>query len=518
VKSAVAVDGSGKAIGRTPDTHAGEKSDACVVPMKGPNNGAAAKRASAEALEGRQAAKGNAEHEPTSRTQRRNHVSMGLDGVREAARACKATGQKVQFTALMHHITPQLLVDSFKQLKKSAAAGVDGVTWRDYEEDLPTRIDRLWEAVQSGRYRALPSRRVYIPKADGKQRPLGIAAVEDKIVQQAVVTVLTPIYESEFLGFSYGFRLGRNQHQALDALAVGLHMKRVNWVLDADIKAFFDTVDHAWMLRFLEHRIADRRVLRLIRKWLTAGVVEKGKKTDMQVGTPQGAVISPLLANIYLHYVFDLWAQRWRRREAAGDVIVVRYADDSVAGFQTKADVQRFLEEVKVRFAKFGLTLNDEKTRVLEFGRFAAENSAKRGRRRPETFDFLGFTHICGTKRANGRFIVKRLTSSKRMRATLKALRQTLLRRRHEPIHVVGQWLRRVVQGYFNYHAVPSNSDRLSAFRRDVARAWLHALRRRGQHGRMQWKRFRQYVARYLPLVRVLHPYPAERFDARFAS
>jgi group II intron reverse transcriptase/maturase len=347
---------------------------------------------------------------------------------------------------------------------------------------------------------------------------LGIAAVEDKIVQQAVVTILTPIYESEFLGFSYGFRPGRNQHQALDALTVGLYARRVNWVLDADIKAFFDTVDHAWMLRFLEHRIADRRVLRLIRKWLTAGVVEQGKKTEVQVGTPQGAVISPLLANIYLHYVFDLWAQRWRRREAVGDVIIVRYADDSVAGFQSKADVQRFLEEVKVRFAKFGLTLNDEKTRVLEFGRFAAENRAKRGRRKPETFDFLGFTHICGTKRANGRFIVKRLTVSKRMRATLKALRQTLYRRRHEPIPVIGQWLRRLVQGYFNYHAVPGNSDRLSAFRREVAKAWLHALRRRGQHGRMQWSRLRRYVASYLPLVRVLHPYPEERLDAPFAS
>jgi len=290
--------GSEKAFGRKPDVHADEKSDACIVPMKVPNKDAAARLASAEALEGRRAAKGNAEYEPTCRTQRRGHVSMGLDGVREAARAGKAAGQKVRFTALMHHITPQLLTDSFRQLKKSVAAGIDGVTWRDYEEHLTDRIGRLWEAVQSGRYRALPSRRVYIPKADGKQRPLGIAAVEDKIVQQAIVTVLTPIYESEFLGFSYGFRPGRNQHQALDALTVGMHMKKVNWVLDADIKAFFDTVDHAWMLRFLEHRIADRGVLRLIRKWLTAGVVEHGKKTAVQVGTPQGAVISPLLANI----------------------------------------------------------------------------------------------------------------------------------------------------------------------------------------------------------------------------
>jgi len=510
--------GSGKAVGHKPDINAGEKSDACVVPMKDPNKEAVPKVATAEGLEGRQAAKGNAGHEPMCRTQRRGHVSMGLKGVREAARAGKAAGQKVRFTALMHHITPQLLIDSFMQLKKSAAAGVDGVTWREYEEDLTARIDRLWEAVQTGRYRAQPSKRVYIPKADGKQRPLGIAAVEDKIVQQAVVSVLTPIYESEFLGFSYGFRPGRNQHQALDALSVGLHMKKVNWVLDADIKAFFDTVDHAWMLRFLEHRIADWRVLRLIRKWLTAGVVEHGKKTDVRVGTPQGAVISPLLANIYLHYVFDLWVQRWRRREAAGDIIVVRYADDSVAGFQSKLDVQRFLEDMKVRLAKFGLMLNDEKTRVLKFGRFAVRDSMERGRRRPQTFDFLGFTHICGVKRANGKFIVKRLTTSKRMRATLKALRQALKRRRHEPIPVIGRWLRRVLQGYFNYHAVPGNSRRLGSFRREVGRAWLQALRRRGQHGRMPWSRFARYVERYLPLVRVLHPYPDERFNARFAS
>jgi group II intron reverse transcriptase/maturase len=435
-----------------------------------------------------------------------------LDGVREAARAQEAAGKKVKFTALMHHITPQLLVDSFMHLKKSAAAGVDGVTWRAYEEGLVERIGKLWEAVQTGRYRALPSRRVYIPKADGRLRPLGIAALEDKIVQQAVVTVLTPIYETDFLGFSYGFRPGRNQHQALDALWVGLHWKKVSWVLDADIKAFFDTVDHAWMLRFLEHRIGDRRVLRLIRKWLTAGVVDQGVTIDVRVGTPQGAVISPLLANIYLHYVMDLWLQRWRRRDATGDVIAVRYADDSVVGFERKSDVYRFLEELKGRLAQFGLALHEEKTRVLEFGRFAIQHSQQRGRRRPLTFDFLGFTHVCATKRANGRFTVRRLTSSKRMRATLKALRQALMRRRHEPVPVTGLWLRRVVQGYFNYHAVPGNDRRLSAFRRDVARAWLHALRRRGQRGRMPWARFRRYVARYLPLVRVVHPYPSERF------
>ena len=297
----LAAGGSGNAIGRKPDIHAGEKSDACVVPMNDPNNGAASKPAQAEGREGRRAAKSNTEAPPVPRTQRRTRASMGLDGVREAARAAKATGKEVRFTALLHHVTPQRLRDSFMQLKRDAAAGVDGVRWREYEEGLDERIGPLWDAVQSGRYRALPSRRVYIPKADGKQRPLGIAALEDKIVQQAVVTVLTPIYEANFLGFSYGFRPGRNPHQALDAVAVGIQKKRVNWVLDADIKAFFDTVDHAWMMRFLEHRIGDTRVLRLVRKWLTAGVVENGHKTDVRVGTPQGAVISPLLANLYLH-------------------------------------------------------------------------------------------------------------------------------------------------------------------------------------------------------------------------
>lgn len=508
----LAVGGSGKAIGRKPDIHADEKSDACVVPMNDPNNSAASKPARAEGPEGRRAAKRNAERSSAPRTQSRTRASMGLDGVREAARAQKATGGKARFTALMHHLTPQLLLDSFMQLKRSAAAGVDGVTWREYEEGLTERIGRLWDAVHSGRYRALPSRRVYIPKADGRQRPLGIAALEDKIVQQAVVTVLTPIYEAEFLGFSYGFRPGRNQHQALDALWVGLHRKRVNWVLDADIKAFFDTVDHAWMMRFLEHRIADRRVLRLVRKWLTAGVVEAGKKTEVHVGTPQGAVISPLLANIYLHYVFDLWLHRWRCREAKGDVIVVRYADDSVMGFEGKGEALRLLDDLKLRLARFGLSLNEQKTRVLAFGRFAARQRMRDGQGRPETFDFLGFTHICATTRSGGRFTVKRLTAGRRMRATLAALRQQLNRRRHEPIPAVGAWLRRVIQGYLNYHSVPGNSHRLNRFREEACKAWLRALRRRGQRGRMPWSKFKRYVARYIPSVRVLHPYPNQRF------
>ncbi len=498
----------GKALCRKPDLDAGEKSDACVVPTNDPNKSGGSTPPHAEDREGRRAAKRNAELSPAPRTQSRTRASMGLDGVREVARKSK----EVRFTALMHHLTPDLLIESFMQLKRSAAPGVDGMTWRAYEERLAEKIAVLWDAVQSGRYQALPSRRVYIPKPDGKQRPLGIAALEDKIVQQAVVTVLNAIYEANFLGFSYGFRPGRNQHQALDALWAALHHKKVNWVLDAGIQSFFNTIDHGWMIRFLEHRIADRHLLRLIRKWLTAGVVEDGTTTVLRVGTPQGAVISPLLANIYLHYVFDLWIHRWRRREAKGDVIVVRYADDSVVGFGYPEEARAFLDSLRIRFAKFGLSLNEAKTRILEFGRYAIERRARRGQRRPETFDFLGFTHICAYTNARGQFTVWRRTSAKRMRATLKAIRQTLRLRRHEPIAEIGEWLQRVVQGYLNYHAVPGNLKRLGMFRAEICRAWLHALRRRSQRSRMPWERFGRYVERYIPKVRALHPYPNQRF------
>jgi len=498
----------GKAFGRNLDITAGEKSDACVVPTNEPNKGGGSIPALAEAQEGRRAAKRNAVQAPALRTQSRTSASTKLDSIREVAKRSKGT----RFTALMHHITPDLLTDSFRYLKRAAAAGIDGVTWQDYENGLAERIVALWDAVQSGRYRALPSRRVYIPKPNGKQRPLGIAALEDKIVQQAVVTVLNAIYEADFLGFSYGFRPGRSQHRALDALWIGLHSSKVNWVLDADIQAFFDTIDHTWMLKFLEQRIADGRILRLISKWLTAGVVEDGERKVSQVGTPQGAVISPLLANIYLHYVFDLWTHRWRRHEADGDVIVVRYADDSVVGFEQRQDIETFLADLRTRIAKFGLKLNEEKTRVLEFGRYAVERRARRGQRRPETFDFLGFTHICATTRETRRFTVRRLTSAKRMRASLLAIRQSLMQRRHAPVSTTREWLNRVVQGYLNYHAEPGNLKRLGMFRAEVCRAWLSALRRRSQRTRMTWERFARLVARYIPKVRARHPHPNQRF------
>lgn len=498
--------GAGKAHRRNPAINAGEKSDTSTVLMKPPNKGVRP----AEVVEGRGVAKGNANEIPASRTQSRSsHASMGLEGVREAARR----NRRLRFTALLHHITPSLLAESYYALQHEAAAGVDGVTWREYEGVLQERVHVLHREIHTGAYRARPSRRVYIPKADGRQRPLGIASLEDKIVQQAVVTVLSAIYEEDFLGFSYGFRRGRGQHDALDALVVGIKSRKVNWILDADIRSFFDEIDHDWMLRFLEHRIADRRLLSLLRKWLKAGVVENGCRVAAERGTPQGAVVSPLLANIYLHYALDLWAHHWRKQQAGGDVIVVRYADDSVFGFQSEKMARRFLHDMQERFAKFGLTLHPDKTRLIEFGRFAAENRRHRGQGHPETFDFLGFTHCCGTDR-QGRFQVVRLTVKKRMRATLAAIRATLMRRRHERTAHVGKWLNRVVQGYFNYHAVPSNLGRLEGFRSEVCRAWRHALLRRSQRHRLSWERFNRLVHRFVPHCRKLHPYPEERFHA----
>jgi len=498
--------GSGKAKCHTPDPPAVEKSDALILPGKPSNKG----EQPAEMVEERSVAKGNAEQAPAPRTQSRNScASTGLERVRQAARR----NRRLRFTALMHHITPQLLVDSFYSLQRKAAAGVDGVTWREYEKILPQRVAELHRMVHSGAYRATPSRRVYIPKADGRQRPLGIASIEDKIVQQAVVTVLSAIYEVDFLGFSYGFRPGRGQHDALDALTAGIKSRSVNWIADADIRSFFDEIDHGWMLRFLEHRIADHRVIRLIRKWLEAGVIEDGKRIPAVKGTPQGAVISPLLANIYLHYAFDLWVQHWRKQPGRGEVIVLRYADDSVVGFEKQTTAQVFLEDLQKRLGKFGLTLHPDKTRLIEFGRYAVERRRKRGQGRPETFDFLGFTHCCGTN-LQGKFQVVRLTAKKRMRATLTAIRDKLYQRRHEPVPVVGGWLQRVLNGYFAYHAVPTNLLRLNGFRDEVCRAWRHALLRRSQRHRLNWSRFNRLTRKYVPSCRVLHPYPEERFFA----
>ena len=484
------------------------KSDRLVVPGKSPNK---AGPSAAEEMEGRSLAKGNTDQQNTSRTQsRQENVPSALDRVRQLARK----DRKVRFTALLHHVTPDLLRDAFLALRRNAAPGVDGETWGHYAGEMEERLQDLHGRVHRGAYRAKPSRRVLIPKSDGKERVLGIASLEDKIVQRAVVEILNAIYEEDFVGFSYGFRPARSPHHALDALTVGIVRKKVNWVLDADIRGFFDTIDHGWLLRFLEHRIGDPRLLRLIQKWLRAGVLENGKRSTTVVGTPQGATVSPLLANVYLHYVFDLWADHWRRQQACGDVVIVRFADDIVVGFQHRAEAERFGEELRERLAKFGLDLNIEKTRLVEFGRHAAERRRARGLGKPETFDFLGLTHICGKTR-RGKFLLVRHTMRKRMGAKLSEVKTELMRRRHLPVPVQGKWLAAVLRGHANYYAVPTNIFAVTAFRNEVVRLWHRALSRRSQKGRLSWKRMACYRDRWIPSTRILHPWPEKRFDVR---
>ena len=430
-----------------------------------------------------------------------------LDRIREAAEKDK----NLHFTSLLHHITEDLLRTAYITLNRTAAAGVDDVTWREYVKKLKDHLPALHERVQSGRYRAMPSKRIWIPKPDGRKRPIGIAVLEDKIVQQAVAMVLNRIFEVDFLGFSYGFRPKRNPHNALDAVWVGIEKRKVNWVLDADIKGFFDAISHEWLLKFLEHRIADQRLLRLCRKWLRAGVSEAGQWSKTDVGTPQGAVISPVLANLYLHHVLDLWADAWRKT-ARGDVIIVRYADDFVMGFQYRNEADLFLQQLRERMAKFGLELHQEKTRLIEFGRFAAANRSKRGEGKPETFDFLGFTHICAKTKRGNRFTIRRKTIAKRVRAKVKKMKEGIRLRMHDPIPEQGQWLRAVVLGHLNYYAVPGNKQSTDAFRTAAMREWLHALRRRSQKARsLTWERFKRLVRTWLPTSRVRHPYPTQR-------
>ena len=481
------------------------KSDRPAVPAKSPNN---AGPPAAEGMEGRGLAKGNLRQPNASRTLSRTDVHSALERVRQAAKRDK----KVRFTALLHHVYDlDRLRTAYLALKREAAPGVDGETWRHYGEMLEEHLHDLAERLKRGAYRAKPVRRVYIAKADGRPRPLGVPVLEDKIVQRATVDVLNAIYETDFLGFSYGFRPGRSQHHALDALYTGLLTKQVNWVLDIDIRAFFDTIDHGWLVPFVEHRIADQRVVRLIQKWLNAGVLEEGKRTRVEEGTPQGGSASPLLANLYLHYVFDLWVQAWRQKHATGDVIVVRFADDIVLGFQVKSDAARFWAELTERFRKFHLELHPEKTRLLEFGPYAADTRRRRGEGKPETFNFLGFTHICGKKRSNGRFTVRRQTIRKRLQAKLSAVKTELRRRMHDPIPAVGTWLRSVVGGHIRYYGVPMNSPALHLFRFQVGWLWHRALSRRSQNGRVRWDRMRRLIDRWLPPARVCHPYPLRR-------
>ena len=479
-----------------------------IVPAKPSNEGQGGPQ---EAVEGRPWTKENRVQSNPCRTQSRESGPSGLDRVREAARR----DGKMRFTALLHHVTVDLLRSSYQSLQKQAAPGVDGVTWEEYGNDLAARLRDLHGRIHRGAYQAQPSRRVWIPKADGRQRPLGIAALEDKIVQHAVGTVLNQIWEEDFLGFSYGFRPGRSQQDALDALYVGIVRQKVNWILDLDIKSFFDKISHKWLVQFVEHRIGDTRVVRLIQRWLKAGVLEDGRWSETKEGTPQGSVISPILANLYLHYVLDLWANQWRKKQARGDMIIVRYADDAVLGFQYQEDAERFLEQLRERLGKFELELHPEKTRLIEFGRFAAERRKKRGEGKPETFNFLGFTHICGTSHETGQFVLRRKTIGKRMAAKLKNIRDKLRKRLHGSIGSTAKWLQSVVRGYFQYHAVPGNQERLWAFRKDVLRMWLCQLRRRSQRSRWTWERFQERLGAHLPPVEVLHPYPEVRFDAK---
>jgi len=490
--------------------HGSEESDSVVVAVKPTNK---AERSAAEPVEPRTGTKGNAGQQSTCRAQDRESVSQALERVRQAARQRK----KERFTSLLHHVDRAMLRTAFYAIKRDAAPGVDGVTWETYEQDLDRRIETLHEQVQAGTYRALPSRRSYIPKEDGSKRPLAVAALEDKIVQRAVAAVLSAIYEEDFLGFSYGFRPGRSQHDALDALdalIVGIGSRKVNFILDADIRSFFTEVSQQWVVRFLEHRIGDKRVIRLVQKWLRAGVFEDGIVTVEEKGTGQGSVISPCLSNVYLHYVFDLWAARWRRREATGDMIMVRYADDIVVGFQHEIDARRFRDAMRDRLREFSLSLHPAKTRLIEFGRFAAQNCKRRGRSKPETFTFLGFVLICD-KSQRGNFRVRRKSRRDRMRAKLREIKEALRRRMHRPIPETGKWLGQIVAGYFAYHAVPTNSPALSAFRYHVLVLWHRRLCRRSQRARVLWPRMTKLADEFLPLPRVLHPWPSVRFAVR---
>ncbi len=441
------------------------------------------------------------------RAQHRASLQQALDRIRQAA----GKDQKLRFTTLWHHVyNINRLREAYFGLKRKSAPGVDGETWQSYGENLEVNLHDLSERLRRGAYRARPVQRVYIPKPDGRQRPIGIPTLEDKIVQRATAQVMGAIYEEDFRGFSYGFRPGRHQHHALDAVSVGITKRTVNWVLDADIRGFFDAIDHEWLVKFVEHRIADKRVVRHVRKWLNAGVLEEDEWRPTEEGTPQGGSISPLLANIYLHYVFDLWAQQWRQTQARGEMIIVRFADDIILGFERHDDATRFQDEMTERLRKFGLELNGDKTRLIEFGRYAATNRKRRGQGKPDTFDFLGFTHIC-SKNRRGYFIVLRQTIRARRWARLKVIYEELRKRTHDPVPEVGRWLRSVWQGYMNYHAVPGNLSTLWAFRKELTRLWRLRLRRRSQKGYVTWKRMSLLRRRWLPCPCVLHPYPDQR-------
>lgn len=482
------------------------ESDSPIVSKK-PTNKPVMKNTEAESVERRGLAKGNMIERTRDRTQSRVTLQHDLDRVRQAVKRDK----ELRFTTLWHHVyNIYRLREAYLTLKRNASPGVDGKTWSEYGKELATNLQSLSERLKRGSYRAKPVLRVYIPKVDGKQRPIGKTSLEDKIVERATVAVLNAVYEQLFKGFSYGFRPNRSAHNALDALSVGIQRRKVNWILDCDIRGFFDAIDHEWLLRFIEHRIGDRRVIRHIKKWLKAGVLEQGTVQATEEGTPQGGSISPLLANIYLHYVFDVWISWWRQTQARGDVIVVRYADDIIIGFQYYGEAKRLLELLRKRLKKFNLELHPEKTRLIEFGRFAIEDRRRRGLYKIETFDFLGFTHICHKTR-NGKYIVRRQTMAKRFRNKLKEIKELLRNRMHVAIWQVGAWLKTVLNGYYRYYAVPLNYAKIKSFRDEIIRLWFKILRRRSQRHHLSWHRMCQIAREWLPNPRILHPYPSQR-------
>ena len=483
-----------------------EESDADMVPEKSAKTWVTP----VESAEGRSAAEGNAVARNTSPTQRGSDVLTDLQRIGQRARE----KPEEKWTNLLTHLRVPLLVLAYQRLRKDAATGVDGVTWEEYGVRLHERLRDLEDRIHRGSYHPQPVRRVHIPKGDGRTRPLGIPALEDKIVQQAVRWVLEPIYEAQFLGLSYGFRPGRSPHDALDAVAVMID-RRVRWVLDADIRSYFDTIDHGWMQKFIEHRIGDSRMVRLLLKWLHAGVMEDGKLRETQAGTPQGGLISPLLANIYLHYALDLWVTSWRKKHASGAVYLVRYADDFVMGFQLERDARTMHSALTERMAKFGLELHPEKTRVIQFGRFAREDRARQGLSKPSTFEFLGFTHIAGQSRRGG-YLLKRRTSRKKRRAMLSRVKEECCRRRHLPVDEQHQWLTRVLRGHYQYYGVPTNSRALDQVRFHVETMWHRSLQRRSQKGVWTAERRRAFAKRFaLPLPKIVHPWPSQRFAAR---
>lgn len=486
--------------------YAVEKSDAGMVPKKS----AKTRVTPVESMEGRAAAKGKSAARNTPPTQDGTGVLTELQRIGERARK-KPTEQ---WTNLLSHIKVPLLKEAYYRLRKNAASGVDGVTWKEYGERLDERLLDLQDRIHRGSYHPQPVRRVHIPKGDGKTRPLGLLVLEDKIAQQAARMVLEPIYEGEFIGFSYGFRSGRSQHDALDALAEAIRRK-VNWVLDADIRTYYDTIDREHLQRFIEHRIGDRRMVRLLMKWVKAGVLEGGKLHETQEGVPQGATISPLLSNLYLHYVFDLWICHWRKKCAQGEVYVVRYADDLVVGFQKEQDARELHEAIAERFSRFGLELHPEKTRVFEFGRFARQDRKSRGLPKPDTFAFLGFVHICGVSR-EGKFQLRRRTSRKKRRAKLAQLKEETRRRRHWRVVEQHAWLSQVLEGHYRYYGVPSNYRALAQFRQRVSWMWHRSLQRRSQRARWTLPRLRAFEQKFpLPNPRIHHPWPTDRFALR---